>query len=1173
MDAGSPLRPSDILYERAAATQHRFTRGNITGYDLTVPLGQQATLAEETLRDYAIAHTLVDAADASRCTLYVAGTREAVSRLALHMDPMVVHEVAAKIGLITEATRMSPDIDYINLIAEIILATVQGSSLARQAENQTKILIDLSKTAATFSSISKGILEVRRVDAAYRPLAINTIFSSLAHAPIHSPAISYIVQSMCAQVDAALANDGLRMQHLELLCTRVGELERTAPPPKPIADQQRQAGQPSKKAQQKDKKKVWPAKTPPPEAGPKPTVGVIKNDDGIVCCGYCKKPTTWSMVDKAWHTSSNCRRKAASNASSAKGVEASDVAFESIEHPEVYAQYAPSSHGSTASTHTTSQCKITTQRASKRPTPDVAAHIGKAAPRVRTASARRRHARAAMRTQKGATSSALCTQKAAAPSVPCIPPLLSSSSPHLIDDSDEIDLPYGSNEDYEDYLEAISSTESQANVAKRPSSSSLNMLDGGCGPAHVFDVKHAVGATRSSDCTIIGVRGIRLNDNLTGKAKIFTVNAEGINVSVILPGETLFPKNKVDANLISHSTLLNHGWTVDLNRLGGDAVSPSGMRFYLEKRGSCWYFPQQHALKNSPFSARSERYKESRRINQAAALENKDKTATCAPPIKNPKSIKHTDTPSNSTAEKRGSCAPSPMPSNRYTLLSMDKTDTEESAQGQHNEAIDKDVSQAHLKMQPPSTTVRKPALKRSKSQLKADAKKQRRVARASSTSPPSGDNNDAATTTPTPSRPTSPSLSNVSSATTTFNDEKQMDTETTIKDFMNPLTLASGVELASPKKSVAFAVPSDGYSSDDPPELIKAEESDDEDDEISSPSGQDMTDDLDKWDVIHRSHDHVVWKRMYLIAKAMDPSDPNRPRLHTLKHWIKIRGCGACKLSKPIKPPQSATHPRSAHDASFKPGEYLWVDGVGSFNKDEPCIDGYTTGFVITDYSSNAITFIPVLDKKPTTLIRILNEYQARSGVKIRKIRTDNEYVTSETKDWAAVEGIDLSGSAPRTQQQNGLSERSVRTVKDGNRAARILACTNDCLIADGYLNAAQQHNRAPSLRDPLGQKRSPLQQFPTLPFEHRTLPTHPFGCRCYPLLGKIPGRKSSESRAIAGVYLCHDRYTAGYRILNQETNTVEVHAYADFKPSVFPIRELLLQGEPPNQDIDPDS
>jgi hypothetical protein len=57
--------------------------------------------------------------------------------------------------------------------------------------------------------------------------------------------------------------------------------------------------------------------------------------------------------------------------------------------------------------------------------------------------------------------------------------------------------------------------------------------------------------------------------------------------------------SKQAANLVSHSTLLEHGWEISLSTDGGQAVSPSGTHFELVKRGSSWFSPLQSS---SPLS-------------------------------------------------------------------------------------------------------------------------------------------------------------------------------------------------------------------------------------------------------------------------------------------------------------------------------------------------------------------------------------------------------------------------------------------------------------------------------------------------------------------------------------------------------------------------------------------
>ena len=336
----------------------------------------------------------------------------------------------------------------------------------------------------------------------------------------------------------------------------------------------------------------------------------------------------------------------------------------------------------------------------------------------------------------------------------------------------------------------------------------------------------------------------------------------------------------------------------------------------------------------------------------------------------------------------------------------------------------------------------------------------------------------------------------------------------------------------------------------------------------------------LDKWDALHRSNNHCAPPRMRKIAECMDPENPNRPSLCTLKRWIEHRKCGACLLSKQRKPPQAATHPRVPRQERFIPGEFLHVDGIGAYNDVSDSgleytrtIDGTKTSLVITDDSSHAISIVPIVNKGDDIFMETMEQYEQKSGIKIKKIRADGEFVGKTTLAWASKRGIDLTGSAPRTQQQNGMAESSVGIMKNGYRTARSQACTSNTIISQGLVTTSQQHNRCPSDRDPEGKHRSPLEQFPTLPWEHKTLPVAPWGCRCFPYIGKSTQKKDSHARSLAGIYLGHDRHKAGHLVLNLATNTIETHAYVHVEPHRFPFRELQLAGEHPVQDFDPDT
>ena len=70
---------------------------------------------------------------------------------------------------------------------------------------------------------------------------------------------------------------------------------------------------------------------------------------------------------------------------------------------------------------------------------------------------------------------------------------------------------------------------------------------------------------------------------------------------------------------------------------------------------------------------------------------------------------------------------------------------------------------------------------------------------------------------------------------------------------------------------------------------------------------------------------------------------------------------------------------------------------------------------------------FIPLMKKK--------------YNLDIKTIQSDNELNRKKTRNWLRLQGINLELSAPRTQAQNGYSERSGGVIHERARAMRLKA------------------------------------------------------------------------------------------------------------------------------------
>lgn len=89
---------------------------------------------------------------------------------------------------------------------------------------------------------------------------------------------------------------------------------------------------------------------------------------------------------------------------------------------------------------------------------------------------------------------------------------------------------------------------------------------------------------------------------------------------------------------------------------------------------------------------------------------------------------------------------------------------------------------------------------------------------------------------------------------------------------------------------------------------------------------------------------------------------------------------------------------------------------------------------------------FIHLLRKKSEAagkFMELIHTIRGETGNLVRTLRTDNrgEYGSNELQNWLTQKGIKHETSAPHTSQQDGVSEREIRTVTEGARS-----CLHDC-------------------------------------------------------------------------------------------------------------------------------
>jgi transposase InsO family protein len=186
-----------------------------------------------------------------------------------------------------------------------------------------------------------------------------------------------------------------------------------------------------------------------------------------------------------------------------------------------------------------------------------------------------------------------------------------------------------------------------------------------------------------------------------------------------------------------------------------------------------------------------------------------------------------------------------------------------------------------------------------------------------------------------------------------------------------------------------------------------------------------------------------------------------------------KIVQCQPCSQAK-IKRQEARRTP--LRDRST-PGLEIHID----WSDVEESYDGFERTMFCTDAASGMVS--PYFmrskgqEKENFAALKDYIEYvEIRHHMKVKIVHSDNELFTKRIRNWLRKKKIDCEPSAPRTQQQNGMAERSGGVIMTQSRTMRIDANLPHDLWKEIVNAAAYLHNRTP--RESLGW-RTPYEVF----------------------------------------------------------------------------------------------
>ena len=147
---------------------------------------------------------------------------------------------------------------------------------------------------------------------------------------------------------------------------------------------------------------------------------------------------------------------------------------------------------------------------------------------------------------------------------------------------------------------------------------------------------------------------------------------------------------------------------------------------------------------------------------------------------------------------------------------------------------------------------------------------------------------------------------------------------------------------------------------------------------------------------------------------------------------------CAGCQYGKHQRSPFPVGRKRAIYS-----GQLIHSDICGPMEKATP---GGALYFVLFIDDFSGMRFIYLLRKKSEAaekFMELIHAIRGQTGNLVRTLRTDNggEYCSNEFEAWLGRKGIQHETSAPYTPQQDGVSERGIRTVTEGARS-----CLHDC-------------------------------------------------------------------------------------------------------------------------------
>lgn len=264
---------------------------------------------------------------------------------------------------------------------------------------------------------------------------------------------------------------------------------------------------------------------------------------------------------------------------------------------------------------------------------------------------------------------------------------------------------------------------------------------------------------------------------------------------------------------------------------------------------------------------------------------------------------------------------------------------------------------------------------------------------------------------------------------------------------------------------------------------------------------------------------------------------------------WV-CRTCARTRLTRRL---------RYAEPTVFMPSDPRVVVSGDWIPADTASIGGNVGAYLFVDWGSQFMASYPQPDKSSESFLRAFQQFLVDGGYQIGPARlgplvlhtdTASEVFSAEVRDFCRRECIHMRCSAPGNQQQNGVAERAVRTIKSRTRAIMLDSQLQPRFWAHAMAFACTIENILPHDNTDVSDNRSAYERhFSTKPDPLAHIPA-PFGTEavCYDIQRTHNHSITDVApHTFSGIYLGNSSRSRSFIVYSLDTGSIrEVESIA---------------------------